>query len=65
MAPGIAERMGLPPGSPLAARAIFAWEALFGMVGFELFGHTNNVVADHDGFFTASVDRLATLLGLP
>ncbi|GAA2555434.1 TetR/AcrR family transcriptional regulator [Pseudonocardia hydrocarbonoxydans] len=63
--PGIAERMGLPPGSALAARAIFAWTALFGMLGFELFGHTHNVVDDHERFFTTAVDRLADQLGLP
>jgi len=63
--PGIAERMGLPPDSALAARAIFAWTALFGMLGFELFGHTHNVVDDHERFFTEAADRLADQLGLP
>ncbi len=63
--PGIAERMGLPPASPVAEQAIFAWTALFGMIGFELFGHTHKVVDDHAAFFDAAVDRLATSLGLP
>jgi len=63
--PGIAERMGLPPDSALAARAIFAWTALFGMLGFELFGHTHNVVDDHTAFFRDATDRLADQLGLP
>ena len=63
--PGIAELMGLPAGSPLATRAIFAWTALFGMIGFELFGHHRNVVDDHPAFFDRAVDRLADSLGLP
>jgi AcrR family transcriptional regulator len=65
--PGIAARMGLPDPSPstsLAARAIFAWTALFGMIGFELFGHTRNVVDDHRAYFDDAVDRLATSLGV-
>lgn len=68
LARGIAERIGLPSGEAghsIAARAIFAWTALFGMISFELFGHTNNVVQHHERFFADGVDRLATLLGLP
>lgn len=67
LAPGIAERMGLPVGgtdSSLAARAIFAWTALFGMISFELFGHTNNVVSDHERFFDDAATRLAGVIGL-
>lgn len=68
LAPGIAERMGLEacgPDSSLAARAIFAWTALFGMISFELFGHTHNVVQAHEQFFDDAATRLADLLGLP
>jgi AcrR family transcriptional regulator len=67
LAPGVAAGMGLPvdrTGS-LGARAIFAWTGLYGMISFELFGHTNNVVADHDAFFDDAAARLATVLGLP
>ena len=66
--PGIAARMGLPdlsPSTSLAARAIFAWTALFGMIGFELFGHTRNVVDDHRAYFDDAVDRLAASFGVP
>jgi AcrR family transcriptional regulator len=63
--PGITERMGLPAGSRSARTAIFAWTALFGMIGFELFGHTHNVVDDHPAFFDRAVDGLADALGLP
>jgi AcrR family transcriptional regulator len=65
--PGIATRMGLPDRSDasLAARAILAWTTLFGLVGFELFGHTNNVVDAHEAYFDASLETLATVVGLP
>ena len=67
LAPDIAPSMGLPTdaGGSLAARAIFAWTSLYGLISFELFGHTNNVVADHDAFFDDAAARLATVLGLP
>jgi AcrR family transcriptional regulator len=67
LAPGIAGSMGLPAGSggSLAARAIFAWTGLYGLISFELFGHTTNVVAEHGRFFDDAAARLATLLGLP
>lgn len=66
LAPDIAPSTGLPTdtGGSLAARAIFAWTSLFGMIGFELFGHTNNVVVEHAAFFDDAADRLATVLGL-
>ena len=64
LAPGIAERMGLPDDSGLAARAILAWTALFGLVSFELFGHTNKVVADHEAFFDRAVEHWVDLVGI-
>ena len=59
--------MGLPadPGGSLGVRMIQAWTALFGLVSFELFGHTHNVVDRHEEFFADAVDRLGDLLGLP
>jgi AcrR family transcriptional regulator len=67
LVPGLAARVGLPEpdaGSSLTARAILAWCSLFGLINFELFGHTHNVVADHERYFDEAVDRLATQLGL-
>ena len=61
--PDIPGRLDLPAG--LAARAVLAWTALFGLVGFEVFGHTENVVVDRAGHFARAVDRLADPLGLP
>lgn len=63
MAPGLAAQLGLPDS--LAVPATLAWTSLFGMIGFELFGHTHNVVADHEAYFTEATDRLATSLNLP
>jgi AcrR family transcriptional regulator len=63
LAPGVAEEIGLPPA--LGPRAVMVWSALFGAIGFELFGHTTNVVADHAAHFAAVTDRLADLAGLP
>jgi AcrR family transcriptional regulator len=64
--PGIAPRMGLPEHADgsLASRAILAWTTLFGLIGFELFGHTTNVVDDRDDYFDWSVAELAALVGL-
>jgi AcrR family transcriptional regulator len=64
---GIAAEVGLPadPGGTLGARMIQAWTALFGLVSFELFGHTHNVVDRHEEFFLDAVERLADLVGLP
>ncbi|MBW0114407.1 TetR/AcrR family transcriptional regulator [Pseudonocardia abyssalis] len=63
--PGLAELMGLPGDSALAERAISAWTGLFGLIGFELFGHLHNVVDDRAAFFTDAVDRMADQIGLP
>jgi AcrR family transcriptional regulator len=63
LVPGLADRVGLP--ASVGARAVQAWSSLFGLVNFELFGHTHNVVADHARFFDDAVDRLGTQLGLP
>jgi hypothetical protein len=37
---------------------------LFGLVGFELFGHYNRVVEDREAFFRHAVARLAHDVGL-
>lgn len=65
--PGITDRMGLAgrPDGSLGARAILAWSALLGAVGFELFGHTHDVVDDPATYFAAAMDALAGLVGLP
>ena len=54
---------GLPAG--LGSRVVTAWSSLYGAIGFEVFGQTRNVVADHERHFDATAHRLATLVGLP
>ena len=66
--PGLVERLGLSteePNSSIAARAILAWTTLFGLISFELFGHTNNVVIDHERYFDDAVERLARWSACP
>jgi AcrR family transcriptional regulator len=67
LTPGVPAELGLPsdPSGSLAARAVHAWTSLYGLISFELFGHTHNIVADHEAFFAAAAGRLATCLGLP
>jgi AcrR family transcriptional regulator len=64
---GVAESVGLPadPAASVAARSIQVWISLFGLVSFEVFGHTHNVVERHDEYFHGAVGRLGDLLGLP
>ncbi|MFE7276543.1 TetR/AcrR family transcriptional regulator [Streptomyces sp. NPDC057623] len=63
-----AERMtaDLAPGLPPAnvAALVAAWAQLFGLVGFELFGQFNRVVADRETFFRHAAGRLAHGVGL-
>lgn len=65
--PGLAGELGLPadPTGSVAGRTVQAWTSLFGLINFELFGHTNNIVVDHVAFFAASTARLAAEVGVP
>ena len=44
---------------------IAAWSQMFGMVTFELFGQTHNVVRQHAALFDATVATMAATIGLP
>jgi AcrR family transcriptional regulator len=46
------------------ARGLLAWNALFGVIGFELGGQYVNVVADGDAWMDLVLRRLAAYLGL-
>lgn len=46
------------------ARGIAAWTALVGTISFELFGHLNNVITDHDAFFAHQMAAVGRDLGL-
>ena len=60
----VAEVLGLPLDPATAVALLGAWGTVFGLVSLELFGHTHNVVTDHDTFFAHHVDALADHLGL-
>ncbi|MER7564722.1 TetR/AcrR family transcriptional regulator [Streptomyces sp. NPDC097941] len=63
-----AERMNADIAPDLPAEAVTAlvaaWAQLFGLVGFELFGQFNRIVADRETFFRHAVTRLARDVGL-
>ena len=44
--------------------AVAALASLFGLVSFELFGHTTGVITDNDAYFALQIDALAAGLGL-
>lgn len=48
----------------LATRVLMAWSELFGLISFELFGHTKNVISAHDEFFDVAALTLARTIGL-
>lgn len=48
----------------LVVRLLAAWSQIFGLVSFELFGQTRNVIHDHAGLLDETVARMAGLLGL-
>ncbi|PBC77232.1 TetR family transcriptional regulator [Streptomyces sp. TLI_235] len=60
-------RTELAPGLPEAvlARTAIAWTQLFGMIGFELFGHLVGSFDPADAFFAHAVEEMADLVGLP
>ncbi len=52
----------LPP--EVVAVMVAAWAQLFGLVGFEVFGHFHRVVEDRGAFFRHAVGELARTVGL-
>ena len=44
---------------------IAAWTQLFGMVSFELFGQTRNVINAHAELYDATLATMAAMIGLP
>ena len=45
-------------------RLLAAWTQLFGLVSFELFGQTRNVIDAHDDLFDATTSLMARAIGL-
>lgn len=57
------QQLGGPDDHRLA-RWVGAWITIVGTISFELFGHLDNVITDHDAFFTHQMRTLAIDLGL-
>jgi len=60
----MAEGLRVPMAPEVGAAFFEAGAALFGFVSLERFGHTHNVLTDHDAWFAHLVDGLADRLGL-
>ena len=64
---GVLELTGGRPAKPfgdLAERCLAMWITMIGVINFELFGHLNNVVTDHDAYFDAAMAQAAGMIGL-
>ena len=48
----------------LLVRLLAAWSQIFGLVSFELFGQTQNVIHDHASLLDETTRRMSALLGL-
>lgn len=60
----IAGQIGLAIEPPTMLRSIAGWTQLFGLISFELFGQTKNLVSDDEALFTATVEIMASFIGL-
>jgi AcrR family transcriptional regulator len=60
----VAATLGLDAPAAQVARAIGAITSVFGLVSFELFGHTHNVISDNAVYFDFRVDAIADDLKL-
>jgi AcrR family transcriptional regulator len=64
---GVLAIAGGPPPAPyedFIERSLTLWMALVGAISFDLFGHLENVVTDHDAFFDAALAVVAAGVGL-
>ncbi|XVQ08429.1 TetR/AcrR family transcriptional regulator [Spirillospora sp. CA-255316] len=50
---------------PAVVRGMIAWTQLFGMIGFELFGHLDRTMDPAGAFFAHTVELMADFVGLP
>jgi AcrR family transcriptional regulator len=61
---GLREALDVDLPDDLLVRILAAWTQVFGLVSFELFGQTQNVIHDHAALLDETTDRMAALLGL-
>lgn len=59
---GDLDRSGVDPAR--LARGFTAWASLFGVISFELFGHSVGITADRDALFAVQLDGLVRVAGL-
>ena len=62
---GIREATGNDLPDDVLVAMVAGWTQLFGLVSFELFGQTKNVVHEHAALLDATLRLLATAIGLP
>ena len=60
----VREAVGVELDDAVIVAMIAAWTQLFGLVSFELFGQTRNVIHEHGALFDATVQAMARTLGL-
>jgi AcrR family transcriptional regulator len=60
----LADALDLAISPETAIALLGALGTVFGLVSLELFGHTHNVVTDHEAFFTHHLEALADRFGL-
>ncbi|WP_111766690.1 TetR/AcrR family transcriptional regulator [Nakamurella deserti] len=58
----VVDRAGVDPA--LFARGFTAWASLFGVVSFELFGHSVGITDDFDALFAVQLAGLVEVVGL-
>lgn len=56
--------LGLDVDDAMTLAIITAWTQLFGLLTFELFGQTRNLVADDEALFRAAATAMAASIGL-
>ncbi len=56
--------LAAPMPDQALARLLIAWTQLFGMISFELFGQTRNIVDAHDDLLEAATLAMAAAIGL-
>jgi AcrR family transcriptional regulator len=58
------EEIDLDVGDSTTLAVITAWSQLFGLLSFELFGQTRNLVSDDEALFRAAAAAMAASIGL-
>jgi AcrR family transcriptional regulator len=62
---GVRAALDIELPDELVVRLLAAWSQIFGLVSFELFGQTQNVIHDHAALLDETTARMSALLGLP